>query len=200
MKSQIHGNYSLADQIVDFFGEKGMGIFDVREAILQKKDGSDLYRKLDTHWNSNGAYLAYREFCRQTFDELALQPFSVSDFDIQYERSHSGDLTEQIGVGSILGYSENNPVYALNRQGLGYEFIKPDQLPSGSVYSRNEKALDSSILLVFRDSFTSQLIQFLSLHYREVIYINGIYDERLVDLLHPDIVISCRVERYMKTM
>jgi hypothetical protein len=200
MKSQIQGPFSLADQITEYFKKNDAQFFDVRESLLNAKSQSSLYRKFDTHWNSDGAFVGYRSFCEQTAKTLRLTPFERIDFEIIYEDGYSGDLTEQIGVEQIAGYSDEVPKYRIKNEKLGFKQVSSKGYPNGSVVTKNPNAEKKQRLVVFRDSFTSQLIQFLSLHYTEVIYLKEKYDKNLIERLEPDVVLSCRVERYMLFM
>jgi hypothetical protein len=200
MKSQIQGNISLADQITDYFKKNNMHFFDVRNSMIRAKPQGLLYRKFDTHWNSDGAFIAYNSFCKQTSNVLRLNPFDKDNFHIVYNKEYNGDLTEQIGVERIAGYSDLVPQYTFKDKDLSYKEISSKGYPKRSVITRNPSAPKSQRLLVFRDSFTSQLIQFLSLHFNEVIYLNGKYDQQLIEKFEPDVVLSCRVERYMLSM
>jgi len=200
MSSQIKGDYSLADQITDFFNKTNLAFFDVRQDVINAKTDNFIYRKFDTHWNSDGAYAAYRAFCKQTTDMIELEPYSKKDFDIKYNDGLSGDLTKQMGVESIIGYRENVPTYKFKNQDKNHELASASGYPKGSIVTKNQNAPKNQKALVFRDSYTSQMIQFISLHFKEVIYVSDIYDKKLIENIKPDVVISCRVERYMLSM
>lgn len=200
MSLQIEGNISLADQMTDYFKKKEFPFFDVREDMIRAKGNRNLYRKLDTHWNANGAYTAYNSFCLSTYGTLGLEPYSLSDFEIVEKKEREGDLTEQIGVSSILGYVDDLPIYRLKNKSKTYEVVSNKGYPAGTVITFNKNCGNDKKILIFRDSYTTALIQFISLHFKEAIYISEVYDEALVDKLKPNIVISCRVERYMLSM
>lgn len=200
MKTQIKGKISQADQIVNYFKKKGFNFFDVRKPLMAAKTSKKLYRTLDTHWNADGAYEAYKAFCQTTQSTLALTPFRLSEFKIKYDESYEGDLTNQLGVNSILGYRDILPAYKLTDTSKSYKTVFKDGYPRGTIITQNDNSPKKQIVLIFRDSFTTALIQFISLHYSEVIYINGIYDQSIVAKVNPDVVISCRVERYMLSM
>lgn len=200
MQLQIIGKISQADRIIDYFRNKDFDFFDVRKPLTAAKDNKNLYRTLDTHWNANGAYEAYRGFCQVTHATLGLTPFNISDFQIKYNDSYEGDLTNQLGVKSIYGYKDNLPTYDLIDKTKLYKTVVREGFPKGTIITQNDNSPKKQKALIFRDSFTTALVQFISLHYKEVIYINGIYDQSIVDKVKPDVVISCRVERYMLSM
>ena len=200
MSTQVLPNESLADQITDFFNEKDKLYVDVRNNLVKEKEKQVLYRKLDTHWNSSGAFVGYRAFCEQTRLILGLEPYGLDDFDIKYTKEYSGDLTQQMGVRNIWGFEDIVPNYAFKAKEKNYKEVYNENYPNGSIVTLNENAPQQERLLVFRDSFTSQLIQFLSLHYKEVLYVSETYNSALIEEYKPNVVISCRVERYMLTM
>ena len=200
MRLQIKEENSQADQIINYFKKKDFDFFDVRKPVVAAKDNKNLYRTLDTHWNANGAYEAYRGFCQVTYATLGLTPFNISDFQIKYNDSYEGDLTNQLGVKSIYGYKDNLPTYDLIDKTKLYKTVVREGFPKGTIITQNDSSPKKQKVLIFRDSFTTALVQFISLHYKEVIYINGIYDQIIVDKVKPDVVISCRVERYMLSM
>ncbi|MBW8198974.1 alginate O-acetyltransferase AlgX-related protein [Flagellimonas abyssi] len=200
MKLQIEGETSQADQVVSFLKKMDFPFFDVRDALLNAKATQTLYRKLDTHWNSNGAYVAYKSFCESTYDILGLSALDISNFNIVSLEMKEGDLTGQLGVKSIFGFEENLPIYKLEDKSRSYTIKNSNGLPRGTIVTQNQNAPKKEKVLIFRDSFTSALVQFISLNYSEVVYVNGIYDQDIIDSVKPDVVISCRVERYILSM
>lgn len=200
MKLQIEGEISQADQVVSFLKKMDFPFFDVRDALLKAKTTQTLYRKLDTHWNSNGAYVAYKSFCESTYDVLGLSALDISNFNIVSLEMKEGDLTGQLGVKSIFGFEENLPIYKLEDKSKSYTIKNSNGLPKGTIVTQNQNAPKKEKVLIFRDSFASALVQFISLNYSEVVYVNGIYDQDIIDSVKPDVVISCRVERYILSM
>lgn len=196
MKIQVQRKTSLADQTVHYFAEKGMPIFDVRKDLLENKEKKQLYFKLDSHWNSDGAYQAYRAFCEQTFDELSLSPFPKEAFDISYSTIRSGDLTNLLGVDSITGYYDKKPNYQFKNRERAHRFIAPEGIYQNTFVTVNKSCGNDKVALVFRDSYGAALIQFLSLHYSKVVYVaKSPVDMYWVNQVNPDVVILGVVER-----
>ncbi|SDD71817.1 SGNH hydrolase-like domain-containing protein, acetyltransferase AlgX [Pricia antarctica] len=196
MKIQVQGETSLADQAVRFFEEKGMPLFDVRHNLLKNKNEKQLYFKFDSHWNANGAYLAYRNFCEQTFNELGLTPFPVEDFDISYSKIRNGDLTNLLGIDSISGYYDKKPNYKFKNSNSTYHFVNPGGIYQNTFVTENNNCGNDKVALVFRDSYGAALVQFLSLHYSRVVYVaKSPVDMYWVNQVNPDVVILGVVER-----
>lgn len=200
MSSQIMGNTSLADQLVDYFKENKIPFIDVRKDLLSsKKDSSLLYHKLDTHWNNRGAFLAYKAFCLKSYATLKLTPYIQSSFKVEEKSLLKGDLTMLLGVDKIIGNQDPSYNYILKDSALSYSIIKnPKGFPSQSIITKNKHCTNRKKVLIFKDSFTTALVQFFSLHYHEIIYVHGALDESMVNRVKPDIVINTRVERYLE--
>lgn len=196
MKMQIKNDSSLADQVVDYFGKRKMPIFDVRADMLKKGRERQLYCKLDSHWNSSGAYEAYASFCRQTFDALGLDPLPLADFDIKYRKTQKGDLTNLLGIDSITGYYDKLPLYSLRDKSKKFRYVAPKGFPKNTIITENDNCGNDKTVVVFRDSYTIALVQFLSLHFSKVIYVwKSPVDRATVEKIKPDIVILGVVER-----
>lgn len=200
MKRQIQSDTSLAEQVVKYFNKREISFIDVSKDMTMAKRKNQLYRKFDTHWNKYGAYEAYSSFCRQTFPELGLTSFSLNDFEINYSNSRKGDLTNLLGVDSISNYDEKKPEFVF--KGNSFREIKSEGLPAQTTLTTlNENCGNQTVVLVFRDSYTTAFVQFLSLHYYKVIYIWNISpDMKTIQIAEPNIVIAVSVERYLPAL
>lgn len=198
LSKQIQDTLSLTDQVVAYFTENHFPIIDVRKDLLTHKKDKQLYYKLDTHWNSTGAYLGYKAFCNQTFDRLGLTPFKPEDFKITKKKEVSGDLIEMMGVSKTYIFSDSVPEYNLIDSTKSYKRIYPEGIKFPTIVTENINAPKQETLLVFRDSYTTALVQFFSLHYKKVIYIwSNPARIHIVHKYNPDVVISGTVERYL---
>lgn len=195
---QIPDTISLVDQVTSYFKANHFNITDVRDALFKAKEKEQLYYKLDSHWNSNGAYIAYKTFCEQTFSRLGLIPFKSSDFKITEKQSLSGDLIDIMGVKETYIFSDLVPKYNLIDTTKSYKRIYPEGITFPTVVTENLNAPQQKTLLVFRDSYSTALVQFFSLHYKKVIYIwTNPTNLGIVNRFKPDVVISSSVERYI---
>lgn len=200
MSMQIRDTISLSDQITNYFTKKGLLFFDVRDDLLTVKNHGNLYRKLDSHWNALGAYKAYVGFCKDTYSIIGLTPHNLDEFHISAKESTEGDLVKMLGVKSIFGFKDILPVYTINDKSKEFNISSGTGNLTGTLITKRKIKENTPKVLIFRDSFSSALIQFISLHFDEVIYTSSIYDEDLIDLVKPDIVISCRAERYILSL
>ncbi len=200
MKLQKRGGISLADQLTSYFKKKKLPFFDVRNALIKTKEKYQLYHKYDTHWNTHGAYAAYLAFCSQTYSDLKLNPFTIKEFDVQTTKTTDGDLIKMMGIDSIYGYIDEFPTYTLKNTSKTFEYSDTEGFPPGTFITKNENCDNKLKALIFMDSYIENIIQFFSLHFHDITYIGGNYDASFVERLKPDIVISCRVERFIEWM
>lgn len=198
MSIQKKGTTSFADQLISYCKDRKFSIYDVRENIFNAKKDKQLYQKLDTHWNSDGAFIAYQSFFNQAFSELNIKPYPISAFNIEYKRVVLGDLSYMmVAMDSIKNHTDLFPTYILKDSTKNYVNLSIENYPKRTVITKNEGCGNRTKVLVFRDSYAKFLVQFFSLHFYEVIYIRGGYNKKIVEQVNPNIVISCPVERYL---
>ena len=198
MELQVLKGSNLSDQIVTYFQQNGLKIVDVRKRLLVEKQNQQLFFKFDTHWNSYGAYFAYQEFCIQTTKELNLSPFTLEDFNIDYSKVSKGDLTNMLGIKKMEGYSDKSPNFVFRNLKEGYIKLDTKGFPQRTVITENKNIDNNETVIVFRDSFSTYILPFLSLHYRKVVYIwSSQVDYKLIEKVKPDVVMKLSVERYM---
>jgi len=202
MNSQVVSDVSLADQLTTYFSNNHLDMVDIRKALLEAKGGPlPIYRKMDTHWNAYGAYLGYLSFCEQTKGTLGLTPFELDEFNVVWEVNNNGDLMNMLGVESLKNYTDSIPKFTCKKDYGSYIEIESDSMPSWMKITWNKSSENRSTVLVFRDSYSSEFIPFLSAHYQKVVYIwNHAVNMELVDQYQADIVICLRAERYLSGM
>jgi hypothetical protein len=199
MKIQIKDTLSLADQIIAYIKEKRspLTFIDVRRALREGKKDHQLYQKLDSHWNSYGAFLAYSSFFQQTQSTLGVVPKELNAFNITWQVTHEGDLADMLGLQTQTLLSDFIPVFTYKNTGEQYRELPLDGYPDGLYITRNEKCNNHFKVIMFRDSYSMALEQFFSLSFYEIIYVWNGYNPGLVKELKPDIVIDAAVERYL---
>ncbi|MEO1712069.1 MAG: DHHW family protein [Bacteroidota bacterium] len=191
MKGIRRGPISKIDQVLAYAQkqESVLPILDVRESFIQKKEEARLYRKLDTHWNDLGAYYAYREL----MSFLGEKAYSLHEFTMEKRETSEGDLMNMLGLCGLSTFSETIPELSYpewdqiekKKTGLSNMFVMLN--PQAPVQKR---------LLIFRDSFTSALVPFISRHYSEVYFMWSDFREEVIWEVEPDVVIEAKVERY----
>lgn len=196
MKLQIKDTISRVDQILNALNKNksAVKLVDVRSKLISAKKDNLLYHKFDSHWNDFGAFLAYQEFFNENYNELGIRPKTMSDFNITWAEYNQGELIQMLGVQNRGFFIEQNPTFVMKNTSSNVEFLPTDGYPPLTVITRNLNSENKLKVLIFRDSFMDNLIQFFSLHFSEVTYIWG-HDEKFVNQIDPDIIIDCFVER-----
>jgi|GEM_PF-943800 len=198
MRMQIKDTLSRADQIIGYLKERNSPVkfIDVRPALAKTKQTYPVFYRHDTHWNNYGAYTGYKSLFEQSYDKLGIKPYQESDFTMVWRESSDGDLLDMIGVGTTSGITESVPDLIFNTS-LPYTITSSSYFSDRTLISNCEQCSDKRKVVVFRDSYTTALIQYYSLHFKEVIYIWAPYQQSVVNELKPDIVFSMSVERFL---
>lgn len=204
MKSAVYPEYLPAwvpRQQVDVTGrlartlraDTQVGVLDLREMLLANKHQERLYHRTDIHWNDSGAYLGYRailEALQLMLPELA--------GETAVEVRSSMETADETGLATLLGvehlYTEEVRVLkptrpravidAASRAGMAARRAELRDVVTGTGDP------DQPTAVVFRDSFATALIPFLSNHFERVVYqLNPDIDPRLIAREVPDVVI-----------
>ncbi|HMJ69141.1 MAG TPA: hypothetical protein VK508_09600 [Cyclobacteriaceae bacterium] len=196
MKIQIRDTMSRGDQIMAALKQSSsnFNFIDLRPSMFEAKSQVQLYRKLDSHWNNYGAYIGYKSLFDQMFPEVGVKPLHLSDFDITWSLSDYGDLALMTGASA---FPDSIPSFILKQDTLQFAQVSSEGFPERTVITHCETCPEQRTLLMFRDSYTEALIQYISRHFRRVIYVWGPYDQNTVNLAKPDIVLHLPVERYL---
>ncbi|WP_346930765.1 DHHW family protein [Clostridium sp.] len=154
------------------------------DALLNNKD-KYLYYKTDHHWTSQGAYIAYVEFCKA----VGLEPKKEEEFDIELvANDFYGSLTSKIG--DKRGKPDYINVYIPKENGEIVVNYVSEQKRTTSLYSSenlekkdkyevftggnhphiNIKSLGDpkKKLLIIKDSYANSFLPFLTSHYGEI--------------------------------
>jgi hypothetical protein len=194
---RLHNSYR-ADQLLAYMrAHSTVEILDLRPAILEAKPHELLYHRYDTHWNDRGALIGYQQIAMRLerwFPEI--QPLQRSDF-VTSPAAPSGDKTTMLGLvdqGKVttpglvprLGWS-SRVVYPANPDPYGEDGTVVTEVKPGTGLRA----------VMFRDSFSSRLIPFLSEHFSRILYQwQNDFDPDLVRREHPDVVIQEMVGRH----
>lgn len=187
------------DQALDYLEQvhSSLPFIDVRAELLQAKKNIRLYHKDDSHWNAYGAFFGYTKLVnRLSADFPQLKPYPFSDFKVEWKTKELiGDLASIIN----LDWHEKEPVFSLHGRPATARSLEPEGYPLQTQIWVNPKASTSLRALVYRDSFTTALIPFLMLHFKEIVFIwDTDYSLSMVERVKPDIVIECYVSRYFR--
>jgi hypothetical protein len=177
---------------------------DLREKLIEESKTKQIYYKTDHHWTSEGAFVAYNEYCKkngltipsrenfkiESFNNFFGTNYSKSAFwlskpDMIQTFNPSGDFTVDIFDGNgkekisqslfFKEHLEENDKYPVFLDG-NHSFVKitNSSVPEGK-------------LLVVKDSFGHCLVPFLSQLYHEIYMIDlRYYKKSVADLVNSE--------------
>jgi peptidoglycan/LPS O-acetylase OafA/YrhL len=164
---------------------------------LKKSDGF-LYWKTDTHWNSKGAFLAFRGF---------LEKFSIPPPEVEFEKGvvHSGDLIGISGLEQFPMDPRDNWKAVWKYQPTWSKGVlqKEKKTSFGAVeLVTNSKPKSDDYVWVIGDSFSEVMRDYFNATFRQVLYVGhwvdklaGIPENLAKAREKPDMVVVVRVER-----
>lgn len=178
-------NLTVYDPTLDLLNAKG------QEGIL--------YYRTDTHWNSKGAYLAFRSL-------ISALDYKVPNVSFSLDKSVKGDLIDISRLNNFPLENDDNwratflHSFDLTRKDDEQQAFDDTFGKRGVVYNSNP-SIDKRVWVV-GDSFTTALRPFLEATFREVHYI-GKYGTKIYNLQHdlegasekPELVLIIRTER-----
>jgi hypothetical protein len=152
-------------------------VLDLTKPLSREKSKAPLYWESDSHWNSFGAYVAYREIMRRVSDfypDAGL--LTLAGVDVK-QRRNGGDLAQILFIQDVWPEKKDT-------------FVR---VGSDHIAGRFEK-------LVFRhDSFGDALYPYLTKHFKKIVNISPFAPFRFEELSleRPEIVLHLFAERYL---
>jgi len=193
------GEISRADQLFTALQDTGVAV-DVRGAVLDAKSRERVYQRTDTHWNDRGALAAYQQIIKTVRARVPATPPAWERRDFSpVTRSIAGlDLAGMMGLTRVLGEEDLTLVPRHPRRARVVE-------PAGAKETDELGRLVTEVgdpslprAVIFRDSFTSHLVPFLSEHLSRAVYLwQNDFDADVVTKEHPDVVIQQIVGRHL---
>jgi alginate O-acetyltransferase complex protein AlgJ len=190
--------------------------FDTRLALLRAKSQftDSLYYKTDTHWNSLGAWVAFRAFTKEVArtDEslqwLTEQQISV----LKVSERAGGDLSKFLRMNKTLRDSEVvitiNSEHPISTEQYDFETGRLTSsggnpqvdAPKHPILIKSKHAINQKRVLWLRDSFGTAISPFMAATFSETLQLHyGATDSalfaKLVDTYKPDYVFITVVER-----
>ena len=192
-------------RIHDFLSAAGDSpyIVDLRPVEIASKSiyGDKLYYHKDTHWNSLGAYIGFSHIMKSLGDAYAGKYPILDASSLHTDSPLSRDLTR---IARLFGV-ESDYILPIMKNYRSVQSSLPAQIQDSK--SRNFATVNSKghgTAVIFRDSFTSKMIPYLSETFARVVYCwtypSGEEFYKIVELEKPDVVIEERVERGFQTL
>jgi alginate O-acetyltransferase complex protein AlgJ len=190
---------SAGEQHIEYLSKHStVAVLDLSKPLLEAKNKERVYYKTDSHWNDMGAFIGYQAIIRklnQMNPGYNLKSFDRSDFKVIYRKSIPGDLGHIIGARELLreDYVDLIPI----KPKCGKPVLdSPQELIRDNISALPYECGESERkLLMFRDSFSNNLIPHLIEHFeRSVFILNKIktlaFLKKAVDFEKPDLVIE----------
>jgi len=191
---------SRTDQVYEALHGSGVASVDVRPALLDAKTHERIYQRTDTHWNDRGALLAHQQILDAVRAQVPSTPaaWTCAEFRPVTRDVEALDLAGMMGLKRVLREQDLVLVPARPRLARVVE-------PAGAEPTAEEGRLVTEIpgsrlprALVFRDSFASRLVPFLSEHFSRAVYLwQNDFDANAVLTEKPDVVIQEIVGRHL---
>jgi hypothetical protein len=195
---RLHDRYR-ADQLLDYMRTHStLEILDLRPAILEAKSRELLYHHYDTHWNDRGALIGYQQITARLQRWFpSIQPLQRADF-VMSPSAPSGDKTTMLG---LVDEGKVTMPGLVPRRGWSSVVVwpeHPDPYGEDGTVVTETKPGSGLRAVMFRDSFSSRLIPFLSEHFTRIVYQwQNDFDADLVRRERPDVVIQEMVGRHL---
>jgi len=173
MPASVHRlrEQSRIDQFVAYLrAHSTVNVVDLRPALLEAKQRERIYHRTDTHWNDRGALVAYQQIIASLHVD-GLTPLPRAAFVDAEIQTPGLDLAGMLGLKDRLPEQDLRLVPRTPRRARIVEPVNPQ--PHG-IYDRLATAQADTRLpraVIYRDSFMSALIPFLSEHFSRALYL-----------------------------
>jgi alginate O-acetyltransferase complex protein AlgJ len=193
------GDVTRTDQLYTALQDVGLAV-DVRPALFMAKAHERIYQQTDTHWNDRGALVAYQQIIDAARARVPAVPpaWTRGDFDAVTRDVEAMDLAGMMGLKRVLR-EEDMPL--IPRRPRLARVVEPAGAAPMDEEGRLVTEIPGSSLpraVIFRDSFASRLVPFLSEHFSRAVYLwQNDFDAEAVDREKPDVVIQEIVGRHL---
>ena len=184
---QLNKNETKASKIIkQINNQTSITCFSLYKCLITKKNKVDLYYKTDSHWNSYGAFIGYKEIMKKINEKKQIKAESINNYTITKNENFNGGLSRML----LSNKLEDSIVFKRKKE-FNIEIIKKD-----NTFKHFKNLNGVGKLLIYRDSFTDNLLPFLNDTFKEVISIKGHnLNKNLIDSFKPDLVILEKIER-----
>jgi hypothetical protein len=221
MPSNVPRNEGISrlEQLYNYIEENtDIKIIKVRDRLISEKENYQLFYKTDTHWNQEGARIASEELLKAINADFSQVPLLNPDIfnrtlrnskmkDLAYMLQKQDEYTEEeyiytpkVNNITILDKEEPSNSFGegvfneMNDRGDTYQLSHYIKLSNSSVK-------DGLRLYMIRDSFTVNMLPFLSESFKQCTYVwTSKFDKKAVLDEEPDVVVYEVVERYLQNL
>ena len=190
---------SRTDQLFTTLQDTAIAV-DVRPSLFEAKTAERIYQQTDTHWNDRGALVAYQRIIGAVRARVPSTPaaWTRADFDPVDRVVEGLDLAGMMGLKRVLREVDMTLVPRRPRRAYVVEpaGAKPTAEEGRLVTQLDDPSLPRAV--IFRDSFVSRLVPFLSEHFSRAVYLwQNDFDATVIEQEHPDVVIQELVGRHL---
>ncbi len=192
-------NVTRLDQVKEYLKkETRVEFIDLLKSVKEGKEGRRVFFKYDVHWNSYGAYFAYRRIQEDLAGRYpSMRPASLEDFRVKWILMPGGDLAGMLGLKDR--FMEEYPDFKPARK------QRAERVPVAypAKFSRFTEAFetrDGSLPrgVVIHDSFFNFIKPFMAEHFSRLACFQGYsrFDFSVIEREKPDVVFFEMVESY----
>ena len=178
-------------------------LIDLKDNFHQHIDSIRLFHKTNTHWNEFGAFLGYQVLLNKIkLDFPEINILTINDFNIDTIISKKEDLTNMIKIEILENKIRLNLKYKQKSFKIESELKVPENyFRKPNNYEQRYKSSNKLKVLIFRDSFSSAMIKYISESFGECVFIwHHDFNKELIEREKPDIVIHEIVERSIEVL
>ena len=189
---------SFMDHVIEYLRKyTHVQFLDLRGTLLKEKKRAILFQRTGTHWNSVGAYLAYREMIELLSHQYPeLKPLGQSELSIRKEMVNGFDLATMLGLNNVF---KEERIFIMPKNPVAkslYDISLKEYFPRRPHFATEIQDSRLPRLVMFRDSFAGDMIPFLSENFRRIAYIyQPELDTQIILKEKPDLVIMQMAER-----
>ena len=206
IKKRIRPDTDRIALLVDYLQQHNSSIMPIYplKNLLEEKRKTDalLYYKIDTHWSPYGAYIGYEELMKSVgkdFPQLDVLTSEKMDFS-QKVKLDRGDLADMLGIDMTSEMQNTWYIEPCPSDGWHYKLVEEQPMTEHNIdYRRTVNEHGKYKVLVFRDSFSTNLLPYISETFKDVQYYwtpNMSTYKNVILREKPDIVILESVSRY----
>jgi alginate O-acetyltransferase complex protein AlgJ len=176
-------------------------VLDLGPVLIGAKARERLFHLTDTHWNDRGAYVAYEEIMyRLNAMRPGLRPWPRSAFDARVATTGGRDLAGMLGLAGAMTEEDLLMTPRLPRCARMVEENVPNSNGSAARYVTECDKPGLPRAVIYRDSFATALIPFLSEHFSRAVYLwERDVNPAVIAEERPDVVIHEWVGRHLAT-
>ena len=200
----VIGNEASLDRLIAYLEKSGeINLVDLRPNLLEASRTVDVYYKTDTHWNCEGAYVAYSSilsYIKSNSDLPEVHVYEKGDFKITYHNTYL-DLAGTINYPVPEPFMTASPDFDVSISDLSGE--------NGGRYGQNVRIKVNSndslpTSMVFHDSFYDACLvtyietsfgHTISAKYADISLSNML---EMIEQENPEVVIVEFAERFME--